>query len=168
MIARPVADLYRDFMRLLQSAGSTQGSGRCPLRYPTQSLSTRTGRVRPTIATRPGRSGTPCWQSSECLVEFRPGFIGKCYAVHSFWGSFDLAVTRFSGNRCAGATRCRPHHARSLFPRGEQRWLLARQRQHPVRRSTRMRPPSQRDFARRRLGRKRPGTIPTRRVHPYV
>jgi hypothetical protein len=28
---------------------------------------------------------------------FRTGFIGKCSPVHFFWGSFDLAVTRFSG-----------------------------------------------------------------------
>jgi hypothetical protein len=31
------------------------------------------------------------------LKEFRAGFIGKCSPVHFFWGSFDLAVTRFSG-----------------------------------------------------------------------
>ncbi len=31
--------------------------------------------------------------------EFRSGFIGKCSPVHFFWGSFDLAVTRFSGRR---------------------------------------------------------------------
>ncbi|QNN64902.1 hypothetical protein H9L12_11850 [Sphingomonas rhizophila] len=30
---------------------------------------------------------------------FRAGFAGKCSPVHFFWGSFDLAVTRFSGNR---------------------------------------------------------------------
>ncbi len=29
--------------------------------------------------------------------EFRARFIGKCSPVHLFWGSFDLAVTRFSG-----------------------------------------------------------------------
>jgi hypothetical protein len=28
---------------------------------------------------------------------FRSEFIGKCSPVHFFWGSFDLAVTRFSG-----------------------------------------------------------------------
>jgi hypothetical protein len=27
----------------------------------------------------------------------RSGFLGKCSPVHFFWGSFDLAVTRFSG-----------------------------------------------------------------------
>ena len=31
--------------------------------------------------------------------EFRGPFIGKCSPVHFFWGSFDLAVTRFSGRR---------------------------------------------------------------------
>jgi len=29
--------------------------------------------------------------------DFRAGFAGKCSPVHFFWGSFDLAVTRFSG-----------------------------------------------------------------------
>ena len=29
---------------------------------------------------------------------FRTRFIGKCSPVHFFWGSFDLAVTRFSGS----------------------------------------------------------------------
>jgi len=31
--------------------------------------------------------------------EFRTGFLGKASLVHFFWGSFDLAVTRFSGRR---------------------------------------------------------------------
>ena len=30
---------------------------------------------------------------------FRSTFIGKCSPVHFFWGSFDVAVTRFSGER---------------------------------------------------------------------
>jgi hypothetical protein len=34
---------------------------------------------------------------------FRSGFLGKVSPVHFFWGSFDLAVTRFSG-------RPAPHH----------------------------------------------------------
>jgi len=33
------------------------------------------------------------------LREFRSRFIGKASPVHFFWGSFDLAVTRFSGRR---------------------------------------------------------------------
>ncbi|MGA2882525.1 MAG: DUF5996 family protein [Bryobacteraceae bacterium] len=31
------------------------------------------------------------------LKNFRTRFIGKCSPVHFFWGSFDIAVTRFSG-----------------------------------------------------------------------
>jgi len=31
------------------------------------------------------------------LKDFRARFIGKCSPVHFFWGSFDIAVTRFSG-----------------------------------------------------------------------
>ena len=33
------------------------------------------------------------------LKRFRTGFLGKVSPVHLFWGSFDLAVTRFSGRR---------------------------------------------------------------------
>jgi hypothetical protein len=36
-------------------------------------------------------------QSARVLNEFRARFIGKVSPVHFFWGSFDLAVTRFSG-----------------------------------------------------------------------
>ena len=31
--------------------------------------------------------------------QFRTGFLGKASPVHFFWGSFDLAATRFSGRR---------------------------------------------------------------------
>lgn len=36
-------------------------------------------------------------QADRVLKQFRARFIGKCSPVHFFWGSFDLAVTRFSG-----------------------------------------------------------------------
>jgi uncharacterized protein DUF5996 len=35
--------------------------------------------------------------SAGVLTRFRGEFLGKCSPVHFFWGSFDLAVTRFSG-----------------------------------------------------------------------
>lgn len=38
-------------------------------------------------------------QVDRVLHDFRTAFIGKCSPVHFFWGSFDLAVTRFSGRR---------------------------------------------------------------------
>jgi hypothetical protein len=36
-------------------------------------------------------------QADRVLNQFRARFLGKCSPVHFFWGSFDLAVTRFSG-----------------------------------------------------------------------
>jgi hypothetical protein len=38
-------------------------------------------------------------QADRVFKQFRARFIGKCSPVHFFWGSFDLAVTRFSGRR---------------------------------------------------------------------
>lgn len=35
--------------------------------------------------------------TNAAFMKFRAEFIGKCSPVHFFWGSFDLAVTRFSG-----------------------------------------------------------------------
>ncbi|HEY4283543.1 MAG TPA: DUF5996 family protein [Chthoniobacterales bacterium] len=36
-------------------------------------------------------------QTDRVFKDFRARFCGKCSPVHFFWGSFDLAVTRFSG-----------------------------------------------------------------------
>jgi hypothetical protein len=36
-------------------------------------------------------------QAQRVLLLFRSRFVGKCSPIHLFWGSFDLAVTRFSG-----------------------------------------------------------------------
>jgi hypothetical protein len=36
-------------------------------------------------------------RADRVLKNFRTGFLGKVSPVHLFWGSFDLAVTRFSG-----------------------------------------------------------------------
>ena len=38
-------------------------------------------------------------QTDRVFQKFRSKFIGKCSPVHFFWGSFDHAVTRFSGRR---------------------------------------------------------------------
>jgi hypothetical protein len=44
-----------------------------------------------------------CWrilmQANRVMSQFRSRYVGKCSPVHFFWGSFDLAVTRFSGRR---------------------------------------------------------------------
>ena len=36
-------------------------------------------------------------QVQRVFLLFRSRFVGKCSPIHLFWGSFDLAVTRFSG-----------------------------------------------------------------------
>ena len=46
-------------------------------------------------------AGWRLWQAliqiARVFQEFRTGFLGKVSPVHLFWGSFDMAVTRFSG-----------------------------------------------------------------------
>lgn len=50
-------------------------------------------------------------QAQRVMTRFRAGFLGKASPVHLFWGSFDLATTRFSG-------RTAPEHPGGLpnFP----------------------------------------------------
>jgi hypothetical protein len=49
-------------------------------------------------------------QADRVMKLFRARFIGKASPVHFFWGSFDLAVTRFSGRRAP------PHPGSPLAP----------------------------------------------------
>ena len=44
-------------------------------------------------------------QADRLCKLFRAPFLGKVSPVHFFWGSFDLAVTRFSGRRAPPITR---------------------------------------------------------------
>ncbi len=44
-----------------------------------------------------GRFWRILMQADRVFTAFRGGFLGKASPVHFFWGSFDLAVTRFSG-----------------------------------------------------------------------
>ncbi len=47
--------------------------------------------------------------SHDVMGRFRSGFLGKASPVHFFWGSFDLAVTRFSGRRAPAHPGGIPH-----------------------------------------------------------
>ncbi|MGH6909625.1 MAG: DUF5996 family protein [Phenylobacterium sp.] len=49
-------------------------------------------------------------QADRVMKAFRGRFIGKASPVHFFWGSFDLAVTRFSGRRAP------PHPGSEMSP----------------------------------------------------
>ena len=50
-----------------------------------------------TIPTAPGGCSAPCSPPTASSACSAPAFLGKVSPVHFFWGSFDLAVTRFSG-----------------------------------------------------------------------
>ncbi|MCW3846738.1 DUF5996 family protein [Sphingomonas sp. LB-2] len=54
-------------------------------------------RERPWDADAVRRFHRALLSADRMLQQFRTGFLGKASPVHFFWGSFDLAVTRFSG-----------------------------------------------------------------------
>ena len=64
-----------------------------------RSHSIRTRYTPLTIAIMPARFWRVLLSTQKVLKEFRTSFLGKVSPVHFFWGSFDLAVTRFSGRR---------------------------------------------------------------------
>ncbi|MFI5070035.1 MAG: DUF5996 family protein [Terriglobales bacterium] len=94
-----VADFYQEFMDVLRSAGVNVKIWRMPVEVPDPTAFTE-DHIH--VSYDP-ESAHKVWQvlvsSSQVLTEFRSRFIGKCSPVHFFWGSFDLAVTRFSGRR---------------------------------------------------------------------
>ncbi len=94
---RSVADFYGEFMGMLESAGIEIKIWKMPVEI--------TNPI-PFDQDREHRSYDPIavekfWHIllsvDAVLTQFRAGFIGKSSPVHFFWGSFDLAVTRFSG-----------------------------------------------------------------------
>jgi hypothetical protein len=58
-------------------------------------------------------------QADRLLKVFRGDFVGKASPVHFFWGSFDLAVTRFSGRSApthpGGAPHCPDYVMREAY-----------------------------------------------------
>jgi hypothetical protein len=52
--------------------------------------------------------------ANEVMAHFRTAFLGKASPVHFFWGSFDLAVTRFSGRTAPRHPGGAPHLPNSV------------------------------------------------------
>ena len=94
-----VADFYMAFMSALRSLGIEVKIWTMPVEVPNP---VRCDRDTLHASYDPGYVRR-LWQilimSSNIFEEFRARFIGKNSPVHFFWGSFDLAVTRFSGRR---------------------------------------------------------------------
>mgnify|MGYP001311054176 CR=1 FL=1 len=99
LVPRSVADFYAEFMRMLRSAGIDVKIWRMPVEIP-DPIPFDQDRVH---ASYDAKSVEKFWRIlstvDSVFNEFRGGFIGKSSPVHFFWGSFDLAVSRFSGRR---------------------------------------------------------------------
>ncbi|HEV2222269.1 MAG TPA: DUF5996 family protein [Candidatus Acidoferrales bacterium] len=96
---RSVADFYREFMKALASLDISVKIWSMPVEIPDPirfDLDTVHASYDPDYANRFWRV---LMSTEAVLQEFRARFIGKSSPVHFFWGSFDLAVTRFSGRR---------------------------------------------------------------------
>ncbi len=95
--ARPIAESYAAIMAGLSGLGFVVKIDETPneLENPVRFSEDR----RPRVYDRDAAQGfwRALLQIDRVLKLFRTGFIGKCSPVHFFWGSFDLAVTRFSG-----------------------------------------------------------------------
>ena len=96
---RTVADFYKDFMEMLASAGIQVRIWKMPVEVP-DPIPFDQDRVHASYDPKYAhRFWTILGSAARVFQEFRSGFIGKSSPVHFFWGSFDLAVTRFSGRR---------------------------------------------------------------------
>jgi hypothetical protein len=94
---RSVADFYQAFMETLHELDIEVRVWPVPVEVPDPipfAEDTQHAAYDPEYAQRFWRILV---QADRVLREFRARFIGKSSPVHFFWGSFDLAVTRFSG-----------------------------------------------------------------------
>jgi hypothetical protein len=96
---RSVSEFYLEFRELLRSAEIEVKIWRMPVEIPNP-IAFDADRVH---ASYDRASVEKFWRIllsvAAVFNQFRAGFIGKSSPVHFFWGSFDLAVTRFSGRR---------------------------------------------------------------------
>ena len=96
---RPVADFYHRVIELLNGIGVAVAIHEMPNEVPNPipfSQDRTHAAYDPAAAHRFWRA---LIQADRVFKLFRTGFLGKASPVHFLWGSFDLAVTRFSGRR---------------------------------------------------------------------
>ena len=97
MEPQSVADFYKKFMALLGELGVSVHIWTMPCEIPNPTPFEKDyvhSAYDPEAAHKFWR--ILAWVD-QIFKEFRAGFQGKASPVHFFWGSFDLAVTRFSG-----------------------------------------------------------------------
>jgi hypothetical protein len=97
---RSVADFYRELFDTLGRMNINVAIWPMPVEMPDNHIPLDRDQ---THAAYDAEAAHTFWRmlllADRALKEFRSPFIGKCSPVHFFWGSFDLAVTRFSGRR---------------------------------------------------------------------
>jgi hypothetical protein len=96
---RTVADFYREFQSTLAALSIDAKIWPMPVELPNPirfDRDTTHASYDPVYAQRFWRALSTV---DALCKEFRARFIGKASPVHFFWGSFDLAATRFSGRR---------------------------------------------------------------------
>ncbi len=95
---RTVADFYREVTGTLDRMGITVAIWPMPVEMPDNHVPLDRDEVH---GAYDAEAAHAFWRvllvADTALREFRSSFVGKCSPVHFFWGSFDLAVTRFSG-----------------------------------------------------------------------
>ncbi|HVZ16045.1 MAG TPA: DUF5996 family protein [Terriglobales bacterium] len=99
LIPRSVADFYQEVMKMLASEDIHVKIWRTPVEVPNP-IPFNEDRVHASYDRDAARRFWRILLSVHCVFEdFRSRFLGKTSPIHFFWGSFDLAVTRFSGRR---------------------------------------------------------------------
>ncbi|MCC4300084.1 DUF5996 family protein [Aurantimonas coralicida] len=94
-----VAAFHADFVRLLSELGGTPTFNDIPNEVPYPIPFSEDHRDRPYDPDAVQRFHAGSVAVDRVFNRFRTGFLSKSSPVHLFWGSFDLAVTRFSGRR---------------------------------------------------------------------
>jgi hypothetical protein len=98
---RAVADFYRDVMTRLEELGLPVSINERPAEI-AGAIPFSQDRIHASYdAAYAQRFWRVLLQVDRLFKQFRTAFVGKSSPVHFFWGSFDLAVTRFSGRRAA-------------------------------------------------------------------
>ncbi len=97
LYARTVADFYREFMAVLHATKIDVKIRPMPVEVPSPIPFADDDQHSSYDAEYVSRFHRILSQVNTIFGEFRSRFIGKVSPVHFFWGSFDLAVTRFSG-----------------------------------------------------------------------
>lgn len=97
LVEQPVADFYRAVMGLMKECGLEVRINRMPNEVPDPIRFDEDHQHRAYDAQAVERFWRALLQIDRVFRLFRSGFLGKVSPVHFFWGSFDLAVTRFSG-----------------------------------------------------------------------